>query len=205
MDTLNPKLQSVERSIRTTSSLRHCGGSHPLPLCCTARFCSILGETHFRCFAKPTAAIRWQCLRLVPAVCNLYLSCFDQFVVERMAGLTPYFRYIDDGFGVLDTSVADFDTVPRVVNSWNTHIRIQAIERDREVPYFHLAVSKLDEPDERGLFGVMHRTCRKKLNIYGYVSASSQHHAHMAQRHSSWGNTSFATHERAGVVTASEN
>ena len=83
-----------------------------------------------------------------------------------MAGAHAISRFIDDGFGVLGMSVADFDTLLRAVNSWDTHIRIQAIERDKEVPDLDLALSKLDKADERGLFGVMHPTFRMKLNIF---------------------------------------
>ena len=82
---------------------------------------------------------------------------------------------------MLDTSVAIFDTLLCVVNSWNMLIRIQAIERDKEVPFLDLALSKLDKADERGLSQVMHRTFRKKLNICGYVPASSEHHVNMTE------------------------
>ena len=44
------------------------------------------------------------------------------------------------------------------MKSRNRHIKKQAIERDTEVPYLDLALSKLDKSDQRGSFGVMHRT-----------------------------------------------
>ena len=121
-------------------------------------------------------------LQCASELANLYLDVLDSHVWQNSGGaLKCLFRYIDDGFGVLDTRKFTFNELQSLLNSWNTSIKVPSIETSCPLPYLDLALEKLSLPENSRKFGVKFSTFRKKLNIYSYVPGDSDHHPSMMQ------------------------
>ena len=121
-------------------------------------------------------------LQCASELANLYLDVLDSHVWQNSGGaLKCLFRYIDDGFGVLDTRKFTFNELQSLLNSWNTSIKVPSIETSCPLPYLDLALEKISLPENSRKFGVKFSTFRKKLNIYRYVPGDSDHHPSMMQ------------------------
>ena len=121
-------------------------------------------------------------LQCASELANLYLDVLDSHVWQGSEGaLKCLFRYIDDGFGVLDPRNISVHELHRLLNDWNASIKVPSVETCSPLPFLDLALEKcvLDERNRK--FGVKFSTFRKKLNIYSYVPGDSDHHPCMMQ------------------------
>ena len=121
-------------------------------------------------------------LQCASELANLYLDVLDSHVWQGSEGaLKCLFRYIDDGFGVLDSRKISVHELQRLLNGWNASIKVPSVETSSPLPFLDLALEKrvLDERNRK--FGVKFSTFRKKLNIYSYVPGDSDHHPCMMQ------------------------
>ena len=121
-------------------------------------------------------------LQCASELANLYLDLLDSHVFQNSGGaLKCIFRYIDDGFGFLDTRKFTFNELQILLNSWNASIKVPSIETSFPLPYLDLASEKLVLAGDSRKFGVMFSTFRKKHNIYSYVPGDSDNHPSMLQ------------------------
>ena len=121
-------------------------------------------------------------LQCASELANLYLDVLDFHVWQNSGGaLKCLFRYIDDGFGVVDTRKFTFNELQSLLNSWNASIKGPSIETSCPLPNLDLALENLVLAEDSRKFGVKFSTFRKKLNICSYVPGDSDHHPSMMQ------------------------
>ena len=169
----------VERAIRSFYSLR------PDFVEFLVRLLHLVLSTQLTQYGGSFFEVTWGLstgLQCASELANLYLDVLDSDVWQNSGGaLKCLFRYIDDGFGVLDTRKFTFSELQSLLNSWNTSIKVPSVETSCPLPYLDLALEKLSLPGNSRKFGVKFSTFRKKLNIYSYVPGDSDHHPSMLQ------------------------
>ena len=87
-------------------------------------------------------------LQCASELTNLYLDVLDSHVWQGSEGaLKCLFRYIDDGFGVLDSWKISVHELQRLLNGWNASIKVPSVETSSPLPFLDLALEKrvLDE------------------------------------------------------------
>ena len=98
-------------------------------------------------------------LQCASELANLYLDVLDSHVWQGSEGaLKCLFRYIDDGFGVLDSRKISVHELQRLLNGWNASIKVPSVETCSPLPLLDLALEKcvLDEEKQKVWCQVLH-------------------------------------------------